>query len=166
MTIAQALRRIAKLKGEHKELLERAAAAVSYPIKQPPAFEFPAMMEQAQLKRAELVGLEAALRVTNAMTKVEFSGRTASLTEATIVLQEYKSHIAWLRGLAVRAHEQTFDESFDFNDEMKRVKTVTEYTCELPEAKRAALVAETQTKFDDLNDIVESVNHRTSLIKQ
>lgn len=166
MTIAQVLRRISKLKGEHKELLERAAAAVTYPAKQRPAFDFASTMEQAQTKRAELVGLEAALRVTNAVTKVEFSGRSASLTEATIVLQEYKSHIAWLRGLTVRAHETTVDESLEYNDEMKRVKTVTEYACALPEAKRAALVAETQAKFDDLNDIVEGVNHRTPLVKQ
>lgn len=118
-------------------------------------------MEQARTKRFELIDLESALRVTNAVTKVYGE---MTVTEATIRLQEYKAEIAWLRSLQVRAHDKTVEQAVEYGDEMKMVQVDREFTCALPEAKRAALIANVQTAFDDLNDRVESANHRTMLV--
>jgi hypothetical protein len=166
MTIAQTLRRIAKLKGEYKESLERAAGSVTHEEKQPPAFSFGTCLEEADGKRQELIRLEAALRIANAQTKVDYEGRSITLAEATVWLQEFKGRIAWLRGLAVRPQEVTADRTNEYitvDGGNKYAAVERLFRCHLPEARRAQSVAEVQKKFDDLNDLVESANHRTSV---
>ena len=121
MTISQALRAIAKLKGAYKESLERAAAGVTFDMRSKPAYDFSATLEEANKKRDELIQLEAALRVTNATTSFDYKGCNVTLTEATILLQEHKARIAWLRTLSVQPHADVTVETVDYDEEGKRV---------------------------------------------
>ena len=45
------------------------------------------------------------------------------------------------------------------------VETVKTWTCDLPQAKRAEWIKCEQDLFDALNDAVEAVNHRTTLVQ-
>lgn len=162
MTISQALRKISKLKGTLKEQLDRAMSSVLY--EEAPAFSFTNSWEQAEAARTELVKLETALRVTNAVTKFDFRGRAVTLSEATCMLQEAKGKIAWLRTLPSQAQAERNVPSMEWDDSAsKTIKTTKKITCDLPEAKRADWVKHEQDLFDALNDAVEAVNHRTQI---
>src|SRR5688572_23827421 len=102
MTISQGLRRIAKLKGQIKDKLERAASSITYESTKEPAFKFQTVMEEVTAISEELIKLEAALRLTNSTVRADFKGVKITLTEATVRLQEYKGQIAWFKGLPVR----------------------------------------------------------------
>jgi hypothetical protein len=163
MTISQALRRIKKLKGELSDLRSRAEGSVTYSVKNPPAFNFGECFEQAANTRSELVRLEARLAATNADTTLTFDEKIMPLVEAIRWLQEFKGQISWIETLNVREQESTTDESWEYTDDMKKVKTITEWHCNLPRKKQAELVKQFKDKFDRLNDAVESTNHRTPL---
>lgn len=164
MTISQALRKISKLKGTLKEQLDRASSSVLF--EETPAFPFMGSWEQAEAARAELIKLETALRITNAMTKFDFKGRPITLAEATCMLQEIKGKIAWLRLLPSQAQAERSVVNIEWDDTVtKQVKVMKKFTCELPEAKRADWVKREQDLFDALNDAVEAVNHRTPLVQ-
>lgn len=187
MTISQALRRISKLKGQLREHLARAEAAVTHREDAPPAFPFGASLEAADAVAEELIRLEAALRVTNAQTTLQtnlpervrgpsFAGTSTerlvgliermTLAEATCRLQEIKGRIAWLKGLPVRAQAETREQAGHAYDAARNVVIVyATVTCALPEARRADAVERAQAAFDVLNDAVEAANHRTELIK-
>lgn len=164
MTISQALRRIAKLKGSFKEHIDRAAASVNFEVNNMPAFSFGSSMEQADAACKELVAVETALRISNARTKIDFRGKPMTLAEATCVLREHKSRIAWLRALQVLAQPEVTRTKVEWDEadgKQKSVKYVIK--CELPEAKRAEAIQKEQETFDALNDLVENTNHVTLL---
>jgi hypothetical protein len=169
LTISQALRKIAKLKGALKEHLERAEASINFTEAEPPAFEFADSMGNADKVRAELITLESSLRHTNALTTFSHGGVTMTLSEATCRLQEHKSRIAWLQRLPSMPQESTSRDHIEYRYIEGRgqvagnVPKITR--CALPQAKRAALVATEQEQFDSLNDAVENLNHRTSLLQ-
>ena len=163
ITISQCLRRVSKLKGDLKELLARAAAGVSHTEDAPPAFGFAESLEQAEKVREELIALETALRITNAVTKIKHNGRELTLAEATVLLQESKGRVAWYKGLRVLAQARVTTATTDYDDEGKRIKTQVVTVCALPEAERARQVRDEQEAFDRLNDVVENTNHRTTL---
>lgn len=164
MTISQALRRISKLKGQLKTQLDRAQAAVTHREDAPPAFSFGDSLEQADSLTEELVKLETALRVTNAISQVV--GVPMTLAEAICRLSEYKARIAWLKELSVRAQADTKDQAgfIRATDGSGVVQAVTVgVKCHMPEATRAAAMEKAQAAFDALNDAVETTNHRTDL---
>lgn len=164
MTISQALRRIAKLKGTFKEQTDRAATSVNYEVNNMPAFTFGSSMEQADAACKELIAVETALRIANARTKVDFRGRSMTLAEATCVLRETKSRIAWLRALAVLPQAEVSRTKVEWDEACsKQVNVKYLLKSELPEVKRAERVQEAQETFDALNDLVETTNHHTLL---
>lgn len=165
MTISQALRRISKLKHEAKEQFDRAASAVLHDASAPPAFTFTSSHELANSTIEELIKLETQLRVTNATTAFEWSGRKLTLAEATCRLQEMRGKIAWLKALPTQTQAERVEE-FTSRALYDQTLTTTKKTtlCALPEAKRAEWIKKTQDEFDTLNDAVESVNHRTTLV--
>jgi len=167
MTISQALRRIAKLKGSFKELQARASGSVLYSAENPPAFTFEETVSQLDKVREELTLLETALRVTNAQTSFDFRGKSMTLAEATCRLQEMRGKIAWLKSLSTQAKATRTEVSYDENyhtGQKTEIKKVT--VCALPEAQKVLLVTEEQEAFDTLNDVVEAVNHRTTLLQR
>lgn len=165
-TISQALRRVKKIKGELKEALERAQSGVAYKTEDPPAFLFGPSYEKATALRTELVELETKIAIRNATTLVEFEGKQVPLVYVVKILKELKGQISWLDELKAfsRSREITTQEEvgYDFETD-KRVSKKIQYTCALPEAKRAELVDQVRARFDALNNLVENTNHRTVL---
>lgn len=165
MLVSQALRRLAALKGELKELEARGTAAVSYQKDSPPAYAWGEVFESQGKVRMELAHLKAKLAKTNALTQFEFEGKSISLTEAVIQLGELKATIKWLKDLSVKPQATTVEKSHDYDpDTMKRVVNNIEWKCDFPEKERGDRVAKFQKQFASLNDAVEAVNNKTTLL--
>lgn len=161
MTIAQALRRIKKIKGQIAEHQQRAQAGVSYDVTKVPAFRFAEADEAMQLLQAELIGLEASVAVANAQGTVKFEGKDVVLALAIRSLQEMKGRIAFLKGLHLR-NETVQTRTNDWDDtEMKHISRLTETTfkSDLSEQDRDKKVKELQNLFEELNNAVENANH-------
>ena len=160
-TISQALRRIKKIKGQLAEHRTHAEAAVTHLAAHKPAFAFGATRELANAAVTELLALQTAVAVANATTLIEVDGRKVPLAFAVRALREMTSEIAWLRGLNVRTQETTVEQERSYLDDGKIGLVSKEWTCHLPEAKRVELANAAQDRFDKLNDLVETVNHKT-----
>ena len=165
MNIAQALRRIKKLKGRMGELTARAAASVSYDVSKKPAFDFKATRGEIATIREELVTLEASVARANAGAEIECDGRAMTVAEAIRRLQECKAEMAWLGQLSLRSGTERRTER-DYDESSGRtvlVKHETEYAADLSEVDRAAEIETLRGRFERLNDAVESANHRVAV---
>ncbi len=165
MTIAQALRRIKKLKGRMAELTARAAGSVSHLVDKKPAFDFQATRQEIGTVREELIKLEAAVTRANATAKVEYDGRAMTISEAVRRLQEIKAEIAWLAQLSLReGTEVRQDVDYDALTGRNVVRKIeTTFVTALAETQRVAEIDALRDRFERLNDAVESANHRTSV---
>ena len=168
MTIAQALRRIKKLKGHFAETQARASLSVVWQegtVEH--AFPFNQCIEEMRKTREELIRLRSAVTVANATNSIEYGGQTLPLCLAIKKLEEIKSEISFLQSLKVRASEKEVETTTEWKyaDDLfeKRiaVEKKTSFQCFLPEAKRAAQVTALQDEFERLNDLLESANHTT-----
>lgn len=161
MTIAQALRRIKKLKGLIAESQQRAQAGVSYDANRVPAFRFLASFEAMVQAQQEMVDLESRVAVANATATVTYQGNTILLAKAVRELQELKGRIAFLKGLHLRA-ETVKERQADWDDtEAKHVyRTVeTVFVSDLSEQDRDKQIKQVQDAFEVLNNAVEDANH-------
>jgi GGDEF domain-containing protein len=115
----------------------------------------------------EMLDVQTRVAIANAKSTFDYEGKTRTLVWATKKLVEIKGAIAWHSGLDVRAHEKTTDESFDWVQKVgggaERVRVSVEYACHLPEAEKSARIQALETKFVELNDLVETMNHRTTV---
>lgn len=161
MTIAQALRRIKKLKGIIAENEHRAKSGVSYESTKIPAFDFKEAMEKMFATQDEMVQLEARVAIANATASVQDGSNGIVLAVAVRTLQELKGRIAFLKGLSLRS-ETVKDRQTEWDDnEMKHISRVTEtvYISDLSEKDRDAEVKKLQDRFEALNNSVEDSNH-------
>lgn len=164
LTIAQALRRIKDIKGRVAKHGHNAQASVTHRTDNPPAYAFSAEWEKATVLVDEMIDLQTRVSIANSRTTVSWEGQTRTLTWCTKRLAEIKGAIAWHEGLTVRAQEKTTEETYDWTPgQSARVRVEVEYTCHLPEQKRDERVRALQDKFNDLNDVVERMNHRTEV---
>lgn len=162
VTIAQALRRIKKLKGTIAEQSTRAQQSVSFVQGKTPAFRFATAVSQLTEARRELLDLEARVAVANAKKTVTNSaGEKVVLALAIRQLQELKGQIAFLRSLnlrseTVREREQNWDD-----EQMKHITRVNEvvYVSDLSESDRDREIKLLQDQFETLNNVVEEANH-------
>jgi len=162
VTISQALRRIKKIKGQLAEHRSRANAAVTHLAEQTPAFSFEAETSVAAKAVNEMLRLQTAVAVANALTTVEIDGHKVPLAFVVRQLRELTGEIAWLKSLPVKAQDKTVESEQEHNGE-RYVTVAKTYACHLPEAKRAELIKSRQTLFDQLNDLVETTNHKTAV---
>lgn len=162
MSIAQALRRIKKLKGQIAENEQRAKAGVSYDATKVPAFRYKEAVENMWALQDEVVALESKVAVANASAKVTASGEgEVPMAQAIRTLQELKGRIAFLKGLHLR-NETVKERTNDWDDvEMKHINRVTEtvWVSDLSEKDRDQLVKTLQDRFETLNNAVENSNH-------
>jgi len=162
VTIAQALRRIKKLKGQIAEHSTRAQQGVSYVQGKTPAFRFAEAVNALRTARQEMLDLEARVALANAKKTVTNAlGNKITLAQAIRQLQEWKGDIAFLRRLnlrseIVREREQNWDE-----EQMKHITRVMEvaYVSDLTEQERDVQIKSFQDAFEDLNNLVEEANH-------
>jgi len=162
LTIAQALRRIKDIKGKIAKHAQNAQSSVTHKTKSAPAYVFSAELELSEQLVSEMIDLQTRVAVANTKAVVDFEGKSRPLTWCTKKLAELKGAIAWHEALPVRAQDKTIEEEHVWNPKLAdNVSVEVEYTCHLPEAKRAERVAALQAKFAELNDLVETMNHRT-----
>ena len=164
LTISQALRRTKKLKGRMGELTARASASVSYLPSAKPAFDFKATRAEVEKVREELIALESSVAKANATTSIDFDGKSMTLAVAIRRLQECKAEIAWLTQLALRSgterhREMGFDQETGRNN-FAYVEVV--YVSDLTEVERVGELDKLRDRFERLNDLVETANHRTA----
>lgn len=163
LTVAQALRRIKKLKGQIAEHQQRAQAGVSYDQTKVPAFRFKESVEAMFALQDEVVALESRVAVANATATVNALGEgEIPMARAIRTLQELKGRIAFLKGLHLRS-ETVKDRQVEWDDvEMKQIARVTEttYVSDLSEQDRDQQVKTLQDRFETLNNAVEDANHQ------
>lgn len=162
VTIAQALRRIKKLKGQIAEHSTRAQQGVSYVQGKAPAFRFEQAMSALNSAREEMLDLEVRVAQANAKkTVADINGDKITLVRAIRTLQELKGQIAFLRGLnlrseTVREREQNWDD-----EQLKHLTRINEvtYVSDLSEQDRDTQIKLLQDQFEVLNNTVEEANH-------
>lgn len=165
LTIAQALRKIAKLKGEIAECDARIKAGVSYDKAKVPAFRFADQLSLWNEAKNEMLDLQARLSVANATTYIEYNGSKMLLAKAVRILEELKGSIDFFKKLSLRS-EVVKEKNQEWNEEKSNYVTVTTETTfvsDLSEQDRDKTVKELKKQFDELNDIVENANHKTSV---
>lgn len=167
MTLSKAIRKVKTIKGEIAQARERASMTVVHKKADAVAWNFAVEQDRSTSLAADLCILQAAIARTNALTKVTWQGREMTLALAVRILAEIKSEIAWYASLVVRAAMITNTTHYEnqYNDDGKLiVKTVVEEIfCHLTEVERARAVETLKANFEELNDIVETANHRTTL---
>lgn len=164
LTISQGLRLAARLKGKLTEHKSRAQSSNVYREDSPPAFAFPSSMERLNAVRRDLTALESRIAVTNAVTRVDFLGRSITLTEAIKTLQETKEILSWLRTVPCAAQSFSAGKERSYDDEGKLSTVEFRQKCDMTEQQRADNVDAFQSDFDALNDLVEKKNHDTELV--
>lgn len=162
VTIAQALRRVKKLKGQIAEHEQRAKTGVSYVSTKVPAFRFSEEVLSMHLAQAEMLDLESRIAVANATAQVTVGTESFSMAKAVRALQEMKGQIAFLKGLNLRSEVLRERES-EFSDEkntyVTRYNEVT-WVSDLSEKDRDQQVKDLQSHFETLNNAVEDMNHQ------
>jgi hypothetical protein len=158
MTIAQALRHVKKLKGRIDEARTRAVSGVSFFDDSPPAFSFEEQYERAVRASVELAELQGRLAVANSSNFVDYADGKITLSHAVRILQELRSEIAWIRGIASKPQRQTHDMVSVYVPGQGHMQQARPVSCLLPEAEKARRAERLQDKFDALNAAVEVVN--------
>ena len=160
ISISQALRYSGKLKKQLSDAKERAQRSISHIKGQGTAFSFQEMFDKVNSITDELATLKGKMAIANATNTIDYNGNKITLAYAIRILEEIKGKIAWLKGLPCQQLPETTstDRVWDEDSDKSVPKTVVTI-CHLPEASRAELVDNLQEEFDNLNNIVESVNH-------
>jgi hypothetical protein len=162
MTIAQALRRIKKIKGLLAEHRLRATMGVSYLLDKVPAFGFADEEAAMYLCIDELLNLESRVAVANANTMIQDNAVTMSLAKAIRSLQEIKGLISFYQSLNLRSGVEK-NRHVDWDDNLnKNITTVdvVTYVSDLTEQDRDLKVKDFQDHFESLNNLVEDANHK------
>src|SRR5271166_932621 len=114
------------------------------------------------LRRIKMLKLQTAIAQANAKTIIDWDSKNIPLALAVRTLRELAAEIDWVKKLPVKAQDKTVETEREHDGE-KWVNIAKQFTCHLPEAKRADMAAELQDRFDKLNDIVETTNHKTAI---
>lgn len=161
MTIAQALRRVKKLKGLVAESEQRAKASVSYDVSKVPSFRFQDSFDKMYAYQTEMVTLQARVAIANAGALVKDGDLTISMALAIRLLDELKGRIVFLKGLSLR-DESIKDRQSEWDDaENKHIYRVVEtvFKSDLTEQDRDLKIKALQDHFEVLNNAVEDANH-------
>jgi len=163
MTIAQALRRVKKIKGLLYEHMSRAQECASYMEDKKPEFDFDEEVSAMSSLTNEMLNLQAKIAVANSNAIISNDGTECSLTMAIRILEELKGQIKFYSGLTLRhgiekQKEQMWDENAD-----KFVTKVEEinYISAMTERQRADKIRSLNDQFEALNNAVEDANHVT-----
>lgn len=162
LTIAQALRKVKKLKGVMAEETARMKAGVSYNKEEVPEFRFVDSAKKRELAQEELIDLESKITFANANNTVVCSLGTVTLSKAVRALQEIKGNITLYKEL-VLVNKVTKDREEYYSAEhakyMSEVKEVV-MVSDLSEVDRDKKVKELVDAFEVLNNVVEDTNHK------
>lgn len=165
MTIAQAIRRVKRLKGQMAELSRRARDVVSYREDRKPAFDYAETRDALALVREELVGLSAKISIANARTKIRVEGKELVLTEAVKLLQELRAEIDHLKTFHIRTDAERSPEAVLDETTGRYAHTYHEvkWVSAVSEPERAELMQALYDRFELINDAVEGANRTTPI---
>ena len=164
MTIEQAIKYTSKLKKKISDARMRATTSLNHKSDEKTAFDFQEMLTSADVLSYQLAEVQGKLAVKNATNTVKYMDRDITLSHAVRILQELKGRIAWLDGLpslntdSVASTERAWDEVSE-----KYITTPVVTKCNLPAAKKAAMMDALQDEFDLLNGAVNLVNQVVKL---
>ncbi len=161
ITIATAQRLIAKLRGRLSTLQQRAGSVCSYREDREPAFKFEEVMAERKLCRDRLLTLQSARTVANAATLVEHEGRQITLVEAVRRLEELKGEQAFYQGLEIRTLVEEVDTSGYVGATYQRSVKSVAWKSAVSEPERDRMLTKLSDEFEQLNGMVESLNHTT-----
>ena len=162
MTIAQALRRVNKLKGLIKEHKESAQACSSYEEEKKPEFDFNEEVRAMNALTDEMIDLKAKISAANAANSVNDGARDMTLAVAVLALVELKGAITFYKELDLHSGlERVRDQEWDDNSG-KYINRVIEKNliAAMTEKERVAKIRELEDRFEVLNNAVEDVNHK------
>ena len=165
ITVAQALRRIKKLKGDIAEHTERAKAAVSYSANKVPFFRFNDEIASLKTAQNELVDLQSRVAIANAKATVVVAGNTMTQAEGIRRLQEIKGDIVFLKALYLRNETvKNFERNYDEIIEKYIVNTSEEtWVSDISERDRDVQVKLLQETYEALNNAIEERNHKVTV---
>lgn len=179
LTISQALRRRKKLKGEIHTHTDRLRSSIVYDEKRPPSFPFEESQKALKLAKFELIHLEDAIARANARATITFKDETVHLTWVLRTLAELKGDITRYEGYEhfclpekrnvdkvespdlSEAIETPFAGGVRRSHPKKTIETVR--ISNITEKERAQKVEQLQREFEELNDLLETANHSTTL---
>ena len=163
ISIAAALRRAKRIKGQIAEHTTRATAGVTWDEGKEPGFTYEASVESRAKLVAELLKLDVAVAEANAGTKLP-DGKP--VVYAIRKLAELRSEIAFFRALPVRTKQIDVETERERDyDAMLEKYVMTEKTTThrsaISQAKRSEIVDALQLEFETLNAALEHHNHKT-----
>lgn len=165
MTLAQALREVASIKGKIDDWKDRMQPAVFFTDDDPPAFEFTASRAAMNELVKRMIELQTSIAIANATTMMEWQDRSIPLSLAVRTLAELKGSIKRTEDLMVRNTKSGADKKseVDYDEDGKRFTRKSErpWMCALTTAEKSKLVDDLKSRFSKLNDAVETVNHKT-----
>lgn len=166
MTVAAALRRIKKLKGEIAILDARIKSAACYLEGKEPPFPFEGSMQERSLKVSELVGLQMRVAISNANTSFELAGVAIPVVGAIRQLEEIKARIALFNGLPIRdrLRDVEIERNQEWSDDHDKVVTRTSekvFLSAMTRVVQAEKIAALTAQFEELNVALEACNHAT-----
>lgn len=165
MSIAAALRRSKRIKGQIAENTKRAVAASVVTEGKEPAFSFHDSVSERKRLVSELLKLEVAVAAANAFGALP-NGMPVLM--AVRQLAELKAEIAFYQSLQVRAVtrdvevEEYTDYDMGIEKHVRRKKEVV-FISAINQAQRAGTVDSLMLQFETLNSELESFNHRTQV---
>jgi len=166
MTVAAALRRIKKLKGEIATLDARIKSAACHLEGKEPPFPFEESMAERSKKVSELVGLQTQVAISNANTSFEVGGVMVPVVGAIRQLEEIKARISLLGGLPIRdrVRDVEIERNQEWSDEHEKLVTrATEkvFLSAMTRVAQAEKISALTAQFEELNVALEACNHGT-----
>lgn len=166
ITVAAAIRRIKKLKGEIGTLDARIKNASVYEEGKNPAFSFDESIASRRDKVIELMRLQTKVSISNASTVFLWDGSQVVVAYAIRYLQEIKSEAALLAALPIRERVRDVMQSreAEWNDEAEKSVFVVKQTVhisEMSKVEQARQIERLTGTFETLNTALEACNHET-----
>lgn len=168
VTVAAAIRRIKKLKGELGVLDARLKSAVVYVEGKEPPFLFGETMMRREEKLSQLLQLQTALSISNAATSFSYRGGAVSVAWAIRKTQEIKALASLYAELPVRDRRRDVETKRetvwdDVTDKHVREAVETVYVSAITKVDQAAAIESLTAEFEELNTALEACNHDTKI---
>ena len=160
VSVSKVLRDRKGLKGQIKELTERAASCVAAIVGAPADFDFASVNAERKARIDRLAGLETLLARSNVLTSVTWKDRTLCVAEVIRRMGELKGEIAFVERLALQNGPQKIHTG-EYDERQRPVMTTVVWKSAYTEPERVLLLASLRTECEDLNEVLEESNHRT-----
>lgn len=165
LNIAQALKRIAKIKGHMGDLTKQAVASVSHLESKQPTFGFKETCQEIDETRERLLTLQAAVAIANATSYIQLDGKRMLLAEAVRRKDELQGEIDWLKKLPIREDtEQVPEDAWsEASGRYIRQNREIKYVSALSEKERVLRIRGLEDRYEILNTAIDLANGQTTV---